>query len=99
MATTLYNVIRYNIPYKTQQIIRKAIPIDETLYMNLLLAEPVKTFEKGKPVFTCKHEKLLKEKIKNVKEMQKEYAKYIKDLLKKGIEEYKKGKIKPYFLE
>jgi len=80
----LFNVITYNVPYDYNIKIKNIIPDDklsETAYMNVLLGEPVKEFINGKPVFTHKYEEILKNKILEFKEMQKEYLEYLKIIL------------------
>lgn len=98
----LYTIIAYNVPYNMRQEILKFISkdkLEDRLHMNFLLGEPVKKLVNGEPVFTHEYEELLKNKIKDFIELQKEYTKYVNDLMLKGIREYKNGKIKPYFLK
>jgi hypothetical protein len=39
----------------------------------------------------------LKKKLKHFDKLQEDYYNYIKNILIQGIDEYKAGKIKPYF--
>lgn len=96
----LFNVICYNVPYEYQLKIKDALPdLSSRKYMNVLLSEPIKEFNKGKPIFTNNYEAILKEKIKDFDKMQKKYLLHIKNLLSEGIKEYKEKKIIPFFLE
>lgn len=88
---TLYCAIDYE---KTIRQALKDQSIGDHNFINILLNEPIKTFNGIGPVFTFQYHQLASERVSILQKVQKKTIIRIKRLLKNGINEYKKGRIK-----
>ncbi|MBN2016360.1 phosphoribosyltransferase [Candidatus Dojkabacteria bacterium] len=85
----LNNIVSYNIPYKIYSPIRKIYEdteLESKAMMNVLLDQPVKEFNNGKPRFTYKYNKILKRKIGNFEKLQKEYREFLRDFIENALD-------------
>lgn len=83
----VYNVVSKSIPFEIErQILRKYSDseLGSTQRFNILLGEPIKNIQRGKPFYTYEWNRKLKKEIIGFDTLQKNFKKYILSLIKKS---------------
>lgn len=79
------NFVSYGIPWNIQLVVRKYYSdkvVDSKELFSILLKEPIRDFRNNKPILSHRQENKMKRKIKGFNNIQREFEKHIKSLIK-----------------